>query len=471
MSVNRASEVWKEIKPFAIRDMNRMLDNKAGDSGDDLYAIILYDESAQKIKYYSMSAEGLISALAASDSGDSIFVPPGTISGILSDTVYATLTTNTKALSLGSGNSGNDPPEGWNTLEYDDSSWGYATLASDPYVIVDPGVALWMAVPKNYRCVFRHKFTPSILATQAILTWDADDWTNGIYVNGVLVDQWLNSVAGDDHPPRDVDISEYINFGSENVICIDQYDADANAPNACSISWKITVNSNDTITIPSGVEIVGLGKNSILEANVVNEGILTNISVTGTISGAGDIRLVPNPTIEVFSNQIKSIVSSGSSPLLISSTTVVDNLNADMVDGKHASELTNAESIDGIDVDLTGITDGEVLVYDSYEDKLVPGEGGGGASAISELTDVDLTGLADGDVLVFDETSGEWLPETPSGGGGVLDDLTDVVITSASNGEVLTYDSGSSEWKNSVPATPPASVPPSLKIITNRSFI
>jgi len=44
--------------------------------------------------------------------------------------------------------------------------------------------------------------------------------------------------------------------------------------------------------------------------------------------------------------------------------------------------------------------------------------GSGGASALSDLTDVDLTGLSDGDVLIYDATYGLWLPGTVSGGGG-----------------------------------------------------
>lgn len=41
-----------------------------------------------------------------------------------------------------------------------------------------------------------------------------------------------------------------------------------------------------------------------------------------------------------------------------------------------------------------------------------------GASALADLTDVDLTGLADGDHLVYDSNYGLWLPETPASGGG-----------------------------------------------------
>jgi hypothetical protein len=112
--------------------------------------------------------------------------------------------------------------------------------------------------------------------------------------------------------------------------------------------------------------------------------------------------LVSNPDTELFSNQISSLISSGSAPFLIESTTLVTNLNADMVDGKHASEFTapdwddienkptvfspsthshvenditdldhDALKIYGIDVDLNGITNLQGIVYSSDLNKLV----------------------------------------------------------------------------------------------------
>lgn len=44
--------------------------------------------------------------------------------------------------------------------------------------------------------------------------------------------------------------------------------------------------------------------------------------------------------------------------------------------------------------------------------------GGGGASALSDLTDVDLTNLADGDTLVYDEQNQKWVNGAGGGGGG-----------------------------------------------------
>ena len=44
------------------------------------------------------------------------------------------------------------------------------------------------------------------------------------------------------------------------------------------------------------------------------------------------------------------------------------------------------------------------------------GQDGSGASSVSDLTDVDLTGLSNGDVLVYDSTTQEWKAEAQSGG-------------------------------------------------------
>lgn len=89
------------------------------------------------------------------------------------------------------------------------------------------------------------------------------------------------------------------------------------------------------------------------------------------------------------------------------------HVEADITDLDH-----DAGKIDGITVDLTGITDGQVIKYDVGTTSLIAGDGGGGG-AISDLTDVDLTGLADGDILVYDETSGDWLPEAPASGSSL----------------------------------------------------
>lgn len=81
--------------------------------------------------------------------------------------------------------------------------------------------------------------------------------------------------------------------------------------------------------------------------------------------------------------------------------------------------------------------------------------------SLSELSDVNLTGLADGDTLVWDSAAEEWVPGTPAGGGDVSTDALwdaagDLVVGTGANtaarlaagaeGQVLTIVGGVPAW-------------------------
>lgn len=75
------------------------------------------------------------------------------------------------------------------------------------------------------------------------------------------------------------------------------------------------------------------------------------------------------------------------------------------------------------DVDLTGLTDKQVLAYDLATTTWKPTSaagGTGGATALSALTDVNVTEAAaiDGDVLTWDNSTGKWLAKASTGGSG-----------------------------------------------------
>lgn len=80
MSITRAGEVWKEIKPFAIRDLLHGIKKSNSGAGDE-YSILLYKAAGKKLKKYSVTEAGLSAALSASSSGDVVFLPSCTISG------------------------------------------------------------------------------------------------------------------------------------------------------------------------------------------------------------------------------------------------------------------------------------------------------------------------------------------------------------------------------------------------------
>lgn len=75
-------------------------------------------------------------------------------------------------------------------------------------------------------------------------------------------------------------------------------------------------------------------------------------------------------------------------------------------------------------------------------------------TALGGLADVDTTGATDGQSLVYSSATSQWEPQTVSGGGGGatdLDGLTDVVISSAATGDIIRYNG--TNWVDSVNTT------------------
>jgi hypothetical protein len=66
---------------------------------------------------------------------------------------------------------------------------------------------------------------------------------------------------------------------------------------------------------------------------------------------------------------------------------------------------------------------------------------------LDELNDVAISGLTNGQILRYDSVTGKW--ENTDQGNLDLNDLNDVSIVSPSNGQVLVYNSSTSRWENS----------------------
>jgi len=363
MSVNRASEVWKEIKPFALRDLKAIQDAKnVNSSVNSGYFIILYDVSTQKLKYYSASLVGLQAALAAAGTGDIVYLPPETIE--LSDVLLPLKISSTRvdvvAMVVTT-----SPPANWNTPNYDDNAWSSPDLGHDVTPVGD-SETLWLGATQQ-RVLFRQPFTLDAVAiSSAILSWDGDDKTNGLYVNGELVDSWPTAVSGDDHPVRTVDVTSQLNLGAQNVIAMDQTDVIVGG-NA-GVTWELVINYAQT-TIPVGVEVAGMGENCILQGGIENNGILTNVLVTGQILGSGSYHVYDTDSAWKTNKQIISKVATGEAPFEIESSTLNTNLNADLLDGEHGSAFvkqlnkTNATAAPAVTDDSgDGYTVGSVWI-------------------------------------------------------------------------------------------------------------
>ena len=82
MSSYKFGEIWAGIEPYAAKFFGKLINSsKSGGSSTEGYALVLYRSGSQKKSYYSATEAGLSAAIAAATSGDSIELPPATISG------------------------------------------------------------------------------------------------------------------------------------------------------------------------------------------------------------------------------------------------------------------------------------------------------------------------------------------------------------------------------------------------------
>jgi hypothetical protein len=100
---------------------------------------------------------------------------------------------------------------------------------------------------------------------------------------------------------------------------------------------------------------------------------------------------------------------------LIALSTITGPAGADGADGADATlpaQVSSSEITTGTETGLRSFSPADVVaIVEAHAPT-------GGASSVSALTDVDLTGLADNDVLIWDESASEWAPGPMAGGSG-----------------------------------------------------
>jgi hypothetical protein len=134
-----------------------------------------------------------------------------------------------------------------------------------------------------------------------------------------------------------------------------------------------------------------------------------------SISGAG----------VVAAQSFSAGVGTGVAPFVVASTTLVTSLNADLLDGYHAAGVIAAGAAAALaavtlsalnDVDITGLTVGDVLLWDGTD--WVAGSAGALTIDLDDLGDVNAPAPNDGDVLTWDAGAGEWVSAAAGGGAG-----------------------------------------------------
>lgn len=118
------------------------------------------------------------------------------------------------------------------------------------------------------------------------------------------------------------------------------------------------------------------------------------VDKTGDIM-TGDLTLPNDPTQELHA-ATKQYVDQAETDANTFTTTALSELELDDIS----------------DVNTTGVTDGEALVYDVATDKWIPGVL---TSSLDALEDTNLDGVVDGNALVYDVATDKWIPG--EGGG------------------------------------------------------
>lgn len=253
--------------------------------------ILLYDSGGSPVAEYAFTADGLTAALAAAASGDVVWLPAGTITA----------------------------PSGDSYTPGDEISSGAITVTSEGGNEISglmPGQ--WYAV----ECWNGYWKAGSEFA-QLNSFFELSDGTgfSGIVGQGAAGDPYTTS-------PNFCSFSEmYVgedgkNYGrtyflaAVSAVSVRVHDAPGDyGDNTGTLSWRLrNANFSGAITVPNGVELRGLGKNAIIDGSIVNEGKITGLTITGTISGAGEYlcydaawQLITNQPIDMGSQQINNL--------------------------------------------------------------------------------------------------------------------------------------------------------------------
>jgi len=191
------------------------------------------------------------------------------------------------------------------------------------------------------------------------------------------------------------------------------------------------------------------------------------------IGGSGVSTAITNNRIELSVSSVpntslanSSITIGGTAVSLggtLSTTADLNLTGSSSISGTGTTDLTGAGS--KIRFDFSGFgslpaaaTYVGMYAYDSVGNRPYYSSGSGWVrvldenSSVSAHTDVNITGVSDGDVLTFNSAQGRFNAVAPTGGSVALDDLTDVTNSSPTAGMSLVYDG--SGW---VQATTPVS--------------
>ena len=221
----------------------------------------------------------------------------------------------------------------------------------------------------------------------------------------------INSVSEDTTPT----LGGQLDANSNNIINVGNIDVDGTItggdgfgvkfPNGIDLDGAGIINSHDgsgrRISISGGQDVTlnagGQYNSEFLNSSTTGNGIRSTIGTPGQTTTSG----------RLFNGRIATTGG------------YAERFTVDYTGKVTINESYSLPVADG--------TVGQVLTTDGAGNLTFADSAGGGASAIGDLTDVNITSITDGQYLVYDSATGNWINSTVSAGSGIaniVEDLT-----------------------------------------------
>ena len=180
-----------------------------------------------------------------------------------------------------------------------------------------------------------------------------------------------------------------------------------------------------TVTIPKGMKVYHVGLqykdtvtdqtqySSILDAVALGAGSWSVYSITEVLTGAS---IATTTKIEDLMEDGLVYVTT-SILFTAQGTNIWYSLDTHILDSRVSFTISN-----GVNNYVQGWLSVAINTHTNViTTSSITKVSGGGSSTLAGLSDVDVTGVSNGQVLTYDSNSGEWIPTTVSGGSSALD--------------------------------------------------
>lgn len=187
----------------------------------------------------------------------------------------------------------------------------------------------------------------------------------------------------------------------------------------------------------------------------IEQGIKNVTDFINTLDATSGLYLCQTPFTTALKNKLDGIEAEANKYVLPTASqsvlggVKVDGVTVTISNGVISAAAATIPNLSQLsDVNISSLSNGQILKWDAENSKWVNANESGGTTIneLNDIGDVDITDPSDGQGLIYDADNDEWINGNVA---SAMSSLTDVVLTSLSDGQTLVWDSATSKWVNS----------------------